>query len=85
MLAITPEGTRKKTAYWKTGFYHIAREAQVPIVLAFLDYARKVGGIGPTILPSGDIETDFEIIRQFYAGVTAKFPHEVGEVRIKTS
>jgi len=83
MLAITPEGTRKKTAYWKTGFYHIACQAQIPIVLAFLDYARKVGGIGPVLLPSGDIEADFEIIRKFYAGVTARFPHEFGEVRAK--
>ena len=50
MLAITPEGTRSKTAYWKSGFYHIAKAAGVPIVLAFLDYERRVVGLGPTPL-----------------------------------
>ena len=83
MLAITPEGTRKKTAYWKSGFYHIALKARVPIVLAYLDYARRVGGLGPTIWPSGDADADLELIRDFYAGVTAKFPHQFGEVRFK--
>jgi 1-acyl-sn-glycerol-3-phosphate acyltransferase len=83
MLAITPEGTRKKTPYWKSGFYHIALKARVPIVLAYLDYARRVGGLGPTIWPSGDADADLELIRDFYAGVTAKFPHQFGEVRFK--
>ena len=83
MLAITPEGTRKKTTYWKSGFYHIALKARVPIVLAYLDYGRKVSGLGPTIWPSGDADADLELIRDFYAGVTAKFPHQFGEVRFR--
>lgn len=83
MLAITPEGTRKRTAYWKSGFYHIALAARVPIVLAYIDYARKAAGLGPTLWPSGDLEADLEIIRNFYAGVTAKFPHQFGEIRFK--
>jgi 1-acyl-sn-glycerol-3-phosphate acyltransferase len=83
MLAITPEGTRKKTPYWKSGFYHIALKARVPIVLAYLDYARRVGGLGPTIWPSGDADADLELIRDFYAGVTAKFPDQVGEISFK--
>ena len=45
MLAILPEGTRKRTPYWRSGFYHIALGAQVPIALGFADYRRKVGGI----------------------------------------
>jgi 1-acyl-sn-glycerol-3-phosphate acyltransferase len=83
MLAITPEGTRKKTAYWKSGFYHIAVAARVPIVLAYLDYGRKAGGLGPTIWPSGDAEADLALIRDFYAGITARFPHQFGEIRFK--
>jgi 1-acyl-sn-glycerol-3-phosphate acyltransferase len=42
-IALAPEGTRKKVAYWKSGFYHIARSANVPIVLGFLDYLHKAG------------------------------------------
>lgn len=83
MLALTPEGTRSKTPYWKSGFYRIASGAKVPIALAFLDYKRKVGGLGPTITPSGDMAEDIEIIRRFYSGVTAKFPEKVGEIRFK--
>jgi 1-acyl-sn-glycerol-3-phosphate acyltransferase len=73
-IALAPEGTRKKAAYWKSGFYHIARGANVPIVLAFLDYQRKAGGIGPIFNPTGDIEADMEYIRAFYATVTGKYP-----------
>lgn len=80
-LLIAPEGTRKKTPYWKTGFYYIALEAGVPIVLAYLDYGRRVGGFGPVIHPSGDIEADLAIIRAFFADVTPRFPERAGEVR----
>ena len=59
---------------WKTGFYHIACGAQVPIVLGFLDYARKAGGIGPVVHPTGDIAADMKPIRAFYDGVTGKHP-----------
>ena len=51
-LILAPEGTRKRTTHWKTGFYHIACGAGVPIVLGFLDYERKVGGIGPVVMPT---------------------------------
>ncbi|MBM4425368.1 MAG: acyltransferase [Chloroflexi bacterium] len=83
MLVITPEGTRGITQYWKSGFYHIAAQAKAPMVLAFLDYKRKVGGLGPIIFPSGDMEADIDIIRKFYASVTAKFPEQFGEIRFK--
>ncbi len=73
-IAITPEGARRKTPYWKTGFYHIAYGARVPIVLGFLDYRRKAGGVGPTVVPTGDIEADMEKIRSFYARVVARYP-----------
>lgn len=72
IMVIPPEGTRKKVRYWKTGFYHIARGADVPIVLGFLDYSRKTGGIGPTFNPTGHIENDFRQMEAFYATITGK-------------
>jgi len=82
ILGITPEGTRCHRDYWKSGFYYIAQGAGVPIVLGHLDYSRKVGGIGPVIEPSGDIEADVATIRAFFRGVVGKFPAEQGEVRL---
>jgi len=74
ILTIAPAGTRQRVIRWKSGFYHIACGANVPIVLGFLDYRRKVGGIGPLIYPSGNIAADMETIRDFYDGVTGKNP-----------
>jgi 1-acyl-sn-glycerol-3-phosphate acyltransferase len=74
ILAVPPEGTRGKVSHWKTGFYYIALGAEVPIAMGFIDYKRKATGVGPVIYPTGDIEADMEIIRNFYANVTAKYP-----------
>ena len=71
-LVIPPEGTRSKTRYWKTGFYYIALEAKVPILMAYMDYSRKVSGIGPLLLPTGDIEKDMQLVRNFYAPFKGK-------------
>lgn len=76
VLLVPPAGTRSKVMYWKTGFYHIAVGANVPIVLGYLDYRRKVGGIGPIVHPTGNIEGDMKIIKAFYAGITAKYPEQ---------
>jgi 1-acyl-sn-glycerol-3-phosphate acyltransferase len=78
ILAIPPEGTRSKVSHWKTGFYYIALGAEIPIAMGFIDYKRKVVGIGPTLYPAGDIEADMEVIRNFYANVTAKYPDKAG-------
>jgi len=77
-LTVPPEGTRSKTRYWKTGFYHIAQGAQVPIVMAYMDYARKVSGLGPVFHPTGDIERDMETIKAFYAPFKGKNPDQSG-------
>jgi 1-acyl-sn-glycerol-3-phosphate acyltransferase len=69
--------------YWKTGFYHIARQAQIPIVFAFLDYGRKAGGLGPIMNPTGDIEEDMITIRQFYSEITAKHPDNFGDIVLR--
>ena len=66
-LVVPPEGTRGKNRHWKTGFYHIAIAAQVPIVLAYMDYQRKVSGLGPAFQPTGNIEADMAAIKAFYA------------------
>lgn len=71
-LVVPPEGTRGKTRHWRTGFYFIALEAQVPILLAYLDYERKVGGLGPVFVPTGDVEQDMVEIKRFYAGVRGR-------------
>jgi 1-acyl-sn-glycerol-3-phosphate acyltransferase len=74
ILAVPPEGTRGKVSHWKTGFYYIALGAGVPIAMGFIDYKRKTTGVGPTFYPTGDIEADMEIVRNFYINVTAKYP-----------
>lgn len=74
ILVVPPAGTRKRVLRWKTGFYHIAHGARVPIAMGFLDYARKVGGFGPTLAPTGDIEADMRRIRNFYDPISGKYP-----------
>ena len=71
-LIVPPEGTRSKARYWKTGFYYIALQAKVPIVLAYMDYERKISGIGPVFEPTGDIEKDMIAIKAFYAPLKGK-------------
>jgi 1-acyl-sn-glycerol-3-phosphate acyltransferase len=85
VMGIAPEGTRKKVTHWKTGFYYIAQGAQVPIVFAFFDYKRKVVGIGPAMIPSGDIQADMEVIRDFYSKVHARYPDQVGDIALRQS
>lgn len=75
-LVVPPEGTRSKVRYWKTGFYYIALGAKVPIVMAYMDYARKESGLGPVFEPSGDIEADMSAIQAFYAPFKGKNPNQ---------
>ncbi len=82
-LAVAPAGTRSRTEYWKSGFYHIAREAGVPMLCGFLDYSRKVGGLGPSILPSGDLSADMDRIREFYEDIQGKFPQLKSVIRLQ--
>jgi 1-acyl-sn-glycerol-3-phosphate acyltransferase len=81
-LVIPPSGTRSRATHWRSGFYHIARGAGVPIVCAFLDYRRRVGGIGPVLRAFGDIADDMARMRGFYAGITGKFPERTTPVRL---
>lgn len=81
-LSIAPEGTRSRVRYWKTGFYHIAVGAGVPIALGFLDYKRKVGGVGPIVVPTGDMKADLAEMQRFFAPIPGKHPHLSGEIQV---
>lgn len=77
-LALSPEGTRKWKPYWKTGFYRIARAANVPVVLAFIDYKTKQMGIGP-VLPLGlSLQETLSEIRKYYGHRTGYRPELQG-------
>ena len=76
VLAIPPEGSRSQVDRWKSGFYYVAKGANVPLLLASLDYSKKVAGIGKVFYPTDDAEADTERIRAFYATVTGKFPQK---------
>lgn len=84
VVIVAPEGTRGRVSHWKTGFYHIAHGAGVPVALAYLDFKRKAGGIGQMFRTSGDIERDMAQIQQFYRGVTGKNQDQFDAARIRT-
>ena len=71
-LTIAPEGTRKKVKDWKTGFYYIAKKAEVPIVMVAFDFGKKLVRISQPMTPSNNKEADFDKIREFYKEVTGK-------------
>jgi 1-acyl-sn-glycerol-3-phosphate acyltransferase len=82
LLGVAPEGTRKLTAGWKTGFYWIAMEAKVPIACAFIDYGTRTGGFtGDLIHPTGDIDRDFVLFQRAYAKITPKFPEKMAPIQ----
>jgi len=72
VLGLAPEGTRKSVTRWKSGFYHIAAGADVPIVCGYFDYRTREVGIGPVVFPSGDYEKDLARILSFYAPFEGK-------------
>ena len=83
ILVVPTEGTREHAQYWKSGFYHIARRAEVPIVPSFLDFSQKRGGFGPALLPTDNISQDMQYLRDFYQGMEGKFPGQFGPVQLK--
>lgn len=74
ILIIPAEGTRSFTKEWKSGFYHIANEAKVPIILGFLDFGKKEVGFLDEFNPTGDFEVDLKTIQKRYVGITPKHP-----------
>ena len=83
VLAIAPEGTRHKTNYWKAGFYKIAIKGNVPIALGYVDFKKKIIGIGKILIPTGDRDKDFALIKDFYLDKSAKYPEKQGEIRLR--
>jgi 1-acyl-sn-glycerol-3-phosphate acyltransferase len=81
MLAITPEGTRKPNPRWKKGFYRIAQEANVPLVLTHLDYKKKEAVVGKVFHPTGNYAADMKVFDEYFSTVTPKHPE--GYVRPK--
>lgn len=73
-LALSPEGTRKKVEKWKTGFYYIAKAANVPIVLVAFDYGHKLVKFSEPLMPTENIEEDFKDFREFFKDVVGKIP-----------
>jgi 1-acyl-sn-glycerol-3-phosphate acyltransferase len=73
-LALSPEGTRKKVTEWKTGFYYIAKEAKVPIVMVAFDYGKKQVKISDPVFTTDNKETDFKRYKEFFKGVVGKIP-----------
>ena len=83
VVCIAPEGTRRWTPFWKTGFYYIALGAGVPIALSYVDAGRRRVGIGPLVYPSGDIESDMAIIADFYKPIAGVHPERQGPVCVQ--
>ncbi|MEZ6187149.1 MAG: lysophospholipid acyltransferase family protein [Planctomycetota bacterium] len=84
IVTVPAEGTRAGgTGYWKSGFYRMAQAAGVPIALGFLDFTNKRGGIGPMIVPTGDVQADMDRIRAFYRAEMAKFPADFTQPRLR--
>ena len=75
-LALSPEGTRKKVEKWKTGFYHIAKQARVPIVMVAFDYGKKEIKFSSPLIPSENMDDDFKRYQSFFKGVKGKYPEQ---------
>lgn len=84
-LVIPPEGTRSRTDYWKSGFYHIALGAGVPVVPGFLDYRDKTGRFGDPIDLTGDVRKDMDTLREVYrdAPKMPRYPEKFGPIRLR--
>ncbi len=80
---MSPSGTRDYTPMWKSGFYKIARAANVPVLLCYLDFKHKEAGIGTSYLLTGNVQEDMNFIRSFYSTVNGKFPEKVSKILIK--
>lgn len=82
-LCITPKGTRSPKEYWKSGFYRIAYEHNLPISLGFLDSTTRTFGIGPTFYPTWDIKKDMDTIRAFYKDMKGVNPENTSVPRLR--
>ena len=82
-LVVTPEGTRGRASYWKSGFYRIARDTGLPVTLGYVDRRTMTTGLGPTIRLTGDVAADMDRIRAFYADKSGMRPENRTEPRLR--
>jgi 1-acyl-sn-glycerol-3-phosphate acyltransferase len=82
-LVIAPEGTRALKEYWKSGFYRIAQQADLPVCLGYCDAQNKRMGFGPVIHLTGDVKADMDIIREYYADVRGVNPDKATPPRLR--
>ncbi|NNF54592.1 MAG: glycerol acyltransferase [Acidimicrobiales bacterium] len=82
-IVVPVSGTRNHAPYWKSGFYRIARAANVPVIMAFIDYEKKTCGVGPLLHLTGDVRQDMGEIRAFYADVVGKYPGKDGPILLR--
>jgi 1-acyl-sn-glycerol-3-phosphate acyltransferase len=83
VLVVPTEGTRARADYWKSGFYHIARGAMVPIVPSYLDFGQKRGGFGPAMTATGNVRRDMALLREFYEPMSGLYPEKFSPVRLR--
>ena len=83
VVAVPPSGTRSRGEHWKSGFYWIAHEANVPVVCGYLDYARRRACLGHSFVPTGDVDADMDNVRAIYADVRGKYPELETPIRLK--
>jgi len=83
VIGLAPSGTRSKRPYWRSGFYWLAKEANIPILCAALDYPSKTAHIGFCLMPSEDVEHDMEQIRSFYADIQPKYPAAITPIQLR--
>lgn len=83
VIAVAPEGTRSCKDHWKGGFYSIAMKADIPVCLGYADYPSKTVGLGPYIKLTGNIEKDFECIRNFYQDKRGKYPAKESKIQLR--
>lgn len=76
VILVTPEGTRSYQPEWKTGFYRVAETAKVPILCGYLDYEKKIAGVGPSFEATGDMHEKIEQIKIFYRPIKGKYPEK---------
>jgi len=76
IMMVTPEGTRKHVKRWKSGFYRVAKQAEIPIILGYLDYSKKHAGVGPIVMPTGDYASQLVEIQEFYMDKKGKYPEK---------
>ena len=82
-LVVTPEGTRGSGAHWKSGFYRIARAADLPVTLGYVDRTTMTTGLGTTVRLTGDVSADMDVIRAFYADKSGLRPSLRTEPRLR--